>query len=800
MATRVFSDEELEALRSFPAVGKDELIRYFTLTHADRAFLGKFRRAQNVLGAAVQLSTLPWLGFVPDDVPSAPPAAVSRLAKQLGLTIGDLAGYGEREQTRTDHLREIAEYLSWKPAKALEHKELDEFLMARAMEHDSPSLLFRLGCEYLRSAKVIRPGVVTLLEKVAASRQAAEEETHARVAHLLTDDTTRGLDGLLVVESKLRSTRLHWMVTGPVQASPNSVKDEVEKLLFLRGLGADALDLSALPAERRRYLAQIGRRLTAQALVRREPNRRHPILFTLLAQSAVDVLDSVVQLFDQTLSGSESRAKIKLRDALAERAKLSEDRLALLDEILPVLADAGIPDEAVGTLLRGKIGMSRLIAANAGATVRLPRDHGHVRLLEGSYTYIRQFAPKVLETVRFAGGTEAQPLVEALKILRELNATGGRNVPDKAPTAFVPTRWQGYLDEAAARGDATAYRHYWELCVLLALRDGLRSGDVYVPGSRRYDNPAAYLFKPAQWGEYRVEFCRLVGKSPDASEALPLVMEELDDALGDLEETLKTGDGPVRLGDDGELERMLPNAPIASVLVELDRATGFLDCFVHAGGKQTRSPQLKRNLIACLIGLSTNLGLHGMAASCGIPYDVLAWTAEWYIREETLGEANICLVNYHHQLPMTAMFGSGTLSSSDGQRFPTRGKSITSRHLNKYFVAEGISTYTHVSDQHSTFGTKVIVATHREAHYVLDEILGNATDLPITEHATDTHGVTLVNFGLFDLVGKQLSPRIRDLGKITLYRMGGKADYEERFPKAGPLLTKKANLDLVAAH
>jgi TnpA family transposase len=47
----------------------------------------------------------------------------------------------------------------------------------------------------------------------------------------------------------------------------------------------------------------------------------------------------------------------------------------------------------------------------------------------------------------------------------------------------------------------------------------------------------------------------------------------------------------------------------------------------------------------------------------------------------------------------------------------------------------------------------VIVATDREAHYVLDEILGNATDLPITEHATDTHGVTLVNFALFDLVG-----------------------------------------------
>jgi len=92
------------------------------------------------------------------------------------------------------------------------------------------------------------------------------------------------------------------------------------------------------------------------------------------------------------------------------------------------------------------------------------------------------------------------------------------------------------------------------------------------------------------------------------------------------------------------------------------------------------------------------------------------------------------------------------------------------------------------------------VATDREAHYVLDEILGNATDLPITEHATDTHGVTLVNFALFDLVGLQFSPRIRDLGKITLYRSGAKATTERAWPRAGPLLTRRLDLDLIAEH
>ncbi|WP_258718684.1 transposase [Saccharopolyspora gloriosae] len=49
---------------------------------------------------------------------------------------------------------------------------------------------------------------------------------------------------------------------------------------------------------------------------------------------------------------------------------------------------------------------------------------------------------------------------------------------------------------------------------------------------------------------------------------------------------------------------------------------------------------------------------------------------------------------------------------------PTRSQSVTARALSRYFTHEGLSTYRHVTDQHTTCGTKVIVATQREAHYV----------------------------------------------------------------------------------
>ena len=824
MVVPVFTDEDLKALRRFPEIGREELFRFFTLPPADVAFIdpGRGRGPADRLGLAVALCTLPWLGFVPDDLASAPRAAVVRLAGQLQVDPDVIRSYGRRAKTRTDHLRLVTRYLRWRPAGELELKELDEFLLARAMEHDSPTLLFRLACEYLISARVIRPGPVTVVKRVAHAREKARQETFDRLAHEFTAKRRAGLDGLLAVDPAIGVTRLRWLGTGPVEASPAAVKAEIAKLEFLREMDAHTLDLSVLPAERRRFLATMGRRLTAQALQRREPGRRYPILLTLLAQSATEVLDEVVQLFDQAISARESKAAHQMRDALAERGKAGEDRQALLDAVLAIVADPAIPDEEVGGLIRGEaIGWERLRAAQSSALPPLPRDHGHLAALDGSYGYLRQFSPQVLDAVRFAGGTAAAEMLEAVGILRELNATGARKVPGNAPAGFVPARWRGYLDTAEKAGNVTAYRHYWELCTLLALRDGLRTGDVFVPGSRRYADPAAYLLTPGKWADHRVEFCRLVGKPADAATGLAEVEKELHTALGELEQTLAEDDGQVRLDDAGdlvisplsaedvpaeavalkaELTEMLPFAPIVSLLIEMDQRTGFPDCFTHAGGKRAHSPELKRNLIAVLLAHATNLGLTRMADACGISCDILARTSEWYVREETLRAANLALIGYHQKLPLTPIFGSGTLSSSDGQRFPTRGKPVTARALSRYFAHEGLSTYTHVTDQHATYGTKVIVATKREAHYVLDEILGNATDIPVTEHATDTHGVTLVNFGLFDLLGLQLSPRIRDLGKITLYRTGPKSEVMSAFPLAGPLLTRRCNMDLIAGH
>ena len=117
------------------------------------------------------------------------------------------------------------------------------------------------------------------------------------------------------------------------------------------------------------------------------------------------------------------------------------------------------------------------------------------------------------------------------------------------------------------------------------------------------------------------------------------------------------------------------------------------------------------------------------------------------------------LVDFQHQLPLASSWGGGTLSSSDGQRFPVRGSAENATALPKYFgLGKGLTFYTWTADQYSQYGSKVISSTVRDATYVLDEILDNQTDLPILEHTTDTAGYTEIVFALFHLLGLQFAP------------------------------------------
>jgi TnpA family transposase len=230
--------------------------------------------------------------------------------------------------------------------------------------------------------------------------------------------------------------------------------------------------------------------------------------------------------------------------------------------------------------------------------------------------------------------------------------------------------------------------------------------------------------------------------------------------------------------------------------MEVDHLTGFSSHFTPIQGYQARPPQFYKTLLAALMSQATNLGVVSMSASVqGLSIDLLRHVLHDFVREDTLTAASAEIVNRHHALPFSALHGTGTLSSSDAQRFGIRASSLLASYYPRYYgyYDEAIGIYTHVSDQSAVYSTKVISCSPREALYVLDGLLENHTILHIREHTTDTHGYTEIVFALCHLLGFYFMPRIRDLKDQQLYRLDRLVDYGV----LTPLLTTTADLSIV---
>ncbi|MDT7672141.1 MAG: hypothetical protein QOD82_43, partial [Pseudonocardiales bacterium] len=125
--------------------------------------------------------------------------------------------------------KQVAERLGWTTAESDGRrgwKQLREFLLERALEHDVPSVLFRLAVQRLASEKVrvVRPGVVSLMREIASARTEAERHLYRLCEPILTDELITQLDGLLVVPEEMSVSRMVWLHRGSTSASPTGIK------------------------------------------------------------------------------------------------------------------------------------------------------------------------------------------------------------------------------------------------------------------------------------------------------------------------------------------------------------------------------------------------------------------------------------------------------------------------------------------------------------------------------------------------------------------------------------------------
>jgi hypothetical protein len=203
---------ERESLLALPDT-TDELIRRYTFSESDLSVIRQRRGPANRLGFAVQLCYLRFPGVILGvDEPPFPPL-LKLVAEQLKVGAESWDEYGQREQTRREHLVEFQKVFGFQPFTMSRYRRAVQMLTELAMQTDKGIVLASALIEHLRRQSIILP------ELNAIERVSSEAITRAnqRIYAALSDPLSDAL--------KLR-------------AAP-AAKDVLHAIDVLRGMNAD---------------------------------------------------------------------------------------------------------------------------------------------------------------------------------------------------------------------------------------------------------------------------------------------------------------------------------------------------------------------------------------------------------------------------------------------------------------------------------------------------------------------------------------------------------------------------------
>ncbi|EFV74630.1 transposase [Bacillus sp. 2_A_57_CT2] len=793
-------------------IPEDEWIlgTYYTFSKRDLEIINKRRREENRLGFAVQLAVLRYPGWPYTHIKSISDSFIHYISKQIGASPFSLSLYPQRENTLWDHLKEIRSEYDFVTFTLKEYRMTFKHLHQLALENGDAIHLLHECIDFLRKNKIILPAITTLERMVWEARTMAEKKLFNTVSQSLTNEQKVKLEEIITSQhpSESNKTILGWLKEPPGHPSPETFLKIIERLEYLRRMELETVQISHLHRNRLLQLSRLGSRYEPYAFRDFQEHKRYSILTVYLLHLTQELTDKAFEIHDRQILSLLSKGRKAQEEIQKQNGKKLNEKVIHFTNIGQALIKAKKEKLDVFEVLESVIEWTSFVSSVEEAQeLARPADYDYLDLLQKRFYSLRKYTPTLLRVLEFHSTKANEPLLQAVEIIRGMNESGKRKVPDDSPVDFISKRWKKHLYEDDG---TTINRHYYEMAVLTELREHVRAGDVSIVGSRQYRDFEEYLFSEDTWSQTK-ENTRL-SVSLSFEDYMTERTSSLNERLKWLASNSNKLDGVslekgklsiARLEKDfpeeakkfsASLYQMLPRTKLTDLLMDVAHITGFHEQFTHASNNRKPDKEETTIIMAALLGMGMNIGLSKMAeATPGLTYKQLANVSQWRMHEDAMNKAQAVLVNFHHKLQLSSYWGDGTTSSSDGMRMQLGVSSLHADANPHYGTGKGATIYRFTSDQFSSYYTKIIHTNSRDAIHVLDGLLHHETDLNIEEHYTDTAGYTDQIFGLTHLLGFKFAPRIRDLSDSKLFTI----DKASEYPKLEAILRGQINTKII---
>ncbi|MEX1028913.1 MAG: DUF4158 domain-containing protein [Paenibacillaceae bacterium] len=487
--------EQREEFMQVPSSSNWDLGTYYTFSQDDLDIINNHRRDHNRLGFAIQLAVLRFPGWTLSDLKIIPQTVLRYIAKQIGVEADVFSLYAQREPTRREHLEEIRQAYGYRNFTLREYRTISQTIFKYALENGNSVYLLRTTIDELRKQKIILPALTTLERMVWETRLRAEDKISRILISSLTPDQIAKLEIMLSHMPESSKTYLSWLREIPGSSSPDAFLKVIEKLDYVRNLQLQ-IDTKGIHPNRLRQLSKVGARYEPHSFRRFDTPKKYAILVAYLVELIQDLTDQAFEIHDRQILQLLSKGRKAQEELQKQNGKSINEKVVLFANLGTALikarSEGGDPFIALDAILP----WDKLIASIEEAKhLARPIDYDYLDLLEKKFYKLRKYTPTLLKSLEFRSSKSAESLIKAIDIIRDMNESGKRKVPEGAPLNFVSSRWQRHVYDY----DGTINRHYYEMAVLTELRNYVRSGDVSIVGSRQHKDFDEYLVSKENW-------------------------------------------------------------------------------------------------------------------------------------------------------------------------------------------------------------------------------------------------------------------------------------------------------------
>jgi TnpA family transposase len=206
---------------------------------------------------------------------------------------------------------------------------------------------------------------------------------------------------------------------------------------------------------------------------------------------------------------------------------------------------------------------------------------------------------------------------------------------------------------------------------------------------------------------------------------------------------------------------------------------------------------LAERLLLGIYAYGTNTGIRSVSAGDhGHSEDDIRYARRRYLSLEAARAIAIRIADATFAARRQAIWGSGsTAVASDSTHMGAFDQNIFTEWHSRY-GGRGILIYWHVEQGSMVVHSQVLSCSASEVHAMVEGAIRHGTSMEVEANVVDSHGQSLIGFGVSRLLGFDLLPRIKRINKVKLYRPA--AGQPDAYPRLTPALTRPIRWDLIA--